>query len=327
MRGSFLPPANRNLWPGQVRVIPVPTTRYVTVAPHGGRPAALSAATVFIQGMTASGITSLVKAEHLVALGPAGDVQELADDNGQDSELAVVFGGDGSILRTAEWAMPLDIPVLGVNMGHIGFLAELESHETGSLITHVVNRNYTVEQRMTIDTIVTDANGNELWRSFAINEVSIEKLARERMIEVLVRVDGRALSRWGTDGVLVSTPTGSTAYAFSANGPVMWPDIDALLLVPLSAHALFSRPLVIGPNSTVSIEILDSEASKAVVWCDGRRTTDIVGGMVVSAQVGGHRLNLARISERPFVDRLVRKFALPVDGFRGVAERNRQHAE
>jgi len=308
-------------------VILVPATRFVTVTPHGGRPAALSAATLFIQGMTASGITSLVKPEHLKALGSAGDVQRLGPDNGQDSEVAVVFGGDGSILRAAEWAMPLDIPVLGVNLGHVGFLAELESHETGSLISHVVERNYTVEQRMTIDTIVSDATGSELWRSFAINEVSIEKLARERMIEVLVRVDGRALSRWGTDGVLVSTPTGSTAYAFSANGPVMWPDIDALLLVPLSAHALFSRPLVIGPNSTVSIEILNSEESKAVVWCDGRRTTDIAGGMVVTARVGEHRLNLARISERPFVDRLVRKFALPVDGWRGVAERTQQHAD
>jgi len=155
--------------------------------------------------------------------------------------------------------------------------------------------------------------------------VSIEKLPREPMIEGLVRADNRALSRWGTDGVLVSTPTGSTAYAFSANGPVLWPDIDALLLVPLSAHALFSRPLVIGPHSPVSIEILPSNENNAVVWCDGRRTTDIEGGMVVSAEVGEHRLRLARLSERPFVDRLVRKFALPVEGWRGVAQHN--HAD
>ncbi len=301
------------------------STRYVTVTLHGGRPAAVSAAAGFISGMSAHGITSLVKAEDLDTLESAGDVSELMDGNGQRSELAVVFGGDGSILRAAEWALPLDIPVLGVNLGHVGFLAELESTEADKLISHVVARSYTVEERMTIDTIVSDADGAELWRSYAINEVSIEKLARERMIEVLVRVDGRALSRWGTDGVLVSTPTGSTAYAFSANGPVMWPDIDALLLVPLSAHALFSRPLVIGPHSTVSIEILPSNENKAVVWCDGRRTTDIAGGMVVTTQVGTHRLRLARLSERPFVDRLVRKFALPVEGWRGVAERD--HAD
>ncbi|MFT3861410.1 NAD kinase [Micropruina sp.] len=305
----------------------MPTRRYVTVTLHGGRPEAVSAAAGFIDGMTTHGITSLVKGEHLEALGAAGDVEELLPDNEQRSELAVVFGGDGSILRAAEWALPLDIPVLGVNLGHVGFLAELESHQAGSLISHVVERNYTVEERMTIDTVVTDAAGAQMWQSFAINEVSLEKLARERMIEVLVRVDGRALSRWGTDGVLMSTPTGSTAYAFSANGPVLWPDIDALLLVPLSAHALFSRPLVIGPHSTISIEVLPSDESKAVVWCDGRRSTDIAEGMVVTARVGTHRLRLARISERPFVDRLVRKFALPVEGWRGVAERGRQHAD
>ena len=300
-------------------------SRYVTVTLHGGRPAAVSAAAGFIAGMSAHGITSLVKAEHVETFRPVGDVLELHDDNGQRSELTVVFGGDGSILRAAEWALPRDVPVLGVNLGHVGFLAELESTEADTLISHVVDRSYTVEERMTIDITVRDADGVQLWRSFAINEVSIEKLARERMIEVLVRVDGRALSRWGTDGVLVSTPTGSTAYAFSANGPVLWPDIDALLLVPLSAHALFSRPLVIGPHSTVSIEILPSNENNAVVWCDGRRTTDIEGGMVVSAEVGQHRLRLARLSERPFVDRLVRKFALPVEGWRGVAEHH--HAD
>ncbi len=303
------------------------TSRYVTLALHGGRPEALSAASGFIAGMTAHGITCLLTAEHLQALGGAGDVLELTAETGRLSELVVVFGGDGSILRAAEWALTLDIPVLGVNLGHVGFLAELESHEAGSLISHVVERNYTVEERMTIDTIVTDRDGVEVWRSFAINEVSIEKLARERMIEVLVRIDGRALSRWGTDGVLLSTPTGSTAYAFSAQGPVLWPDIDALLVVPLSAHALFSRPLVIGPHSTVSVEILPANETQAVVWCDGRRTTDISGGMVVTARVGTHRLRLARISERPFVERLVRKFALPVEGWRGVAERNNHHVD
>lgn len=303
------------------------TSRFITVALHAGRQAALDAAAGFIAGMTANGITCLLNPEHREVLGSAGDTLELTTETGRNSELVVVFGGDGSILRAAEWALPLDIAVLGVNLGHIGFLAELESHQAAELISHVVDRNYTVEERMTIDTIITDADGGEVWRSFAINEVSIEKLARQRMIEVLVRVDGRALSRWGTDGVLVATPTGSTAYAFSANGPVLWPDIDALLLVPLSAHALFNRPLVIGPHSTASIEILPGNESRAVVWCDGRRTVDIEAGMLVTAQVGQHRLRLARISERPFVDRLVRKFELPVEGWRGVAERQQHHAD
>ena len=168
--------------------------------------------------------------------------------------------------------------------------------------------------------------GEELWRSFAINEVSVEKLSRDRMIEVLVRLDDRPLSRWATDGVLVSTPTGSTAYAFSAHGPVIWPDLSALLLVPLSAHALFARPLVLGEHTVVSIEVLPGGGPGGVVWCDGRRSTDVTGGMEIVATAGTDRLRLARTVEQPFVNRLVRKFGLPVDGWRGAAERDAAHA-
>lgn len=305
-------------------------SRRVTVTMHTRRPAALDAAARFIEGMTEHGITCLVTPEDLeiiTARVPDADVRALTDEEGLDCELAIVFGGDGNILRAAEWAIPFEIPVLGVNLGHVGFLAELESSEVGSLIGHVVRADYVVEERMTIDTVVrSEPGGTELWRSFAINEVSVEKTARERMIEILVRIDGRPLSRWATDGVLVSTPTGSTAYAFSAHGPVIWPDLSALLLVPLSAHALFARPLVLGPRSVVTIEVLPGAESGGVVWCDGRRTTDVSGGMEIEARAGVHRFLLARTSEQPFVNRLVRKFGLPVDGWRGAADRDAAHA-
>jgi len=146
-------------------------------------------------------------------------------------------------------------------------------------------------------------------------------------LEVLVRIDERPLSRWATDGVLVATPTGSTAYAFSAHGPVIWPELSALLLVPLSAHALFNRPLVLSDRTVVSIEVLPGGSPGGVVWCDGRRTTDVAGGMEIEARVGKHRLRLARTSEQPFVNRLVRKFGLPVAGWRGAAERDATHAQ
>lgn len=304
--------------------------RRVTVISHTRRPAALDAAARFIDGMTRHGIVCLVAPEDLPAIAervPGASVRALSDAEGRHSELAIVFGGDGNILRAAEWALPFEIPVLGVNLGHIGFLAELESSEVGALIEHVVKADYVVEERMTIETVVRDEpGGRELWRSFAINEVSLEKLARQRMIEVLVRIDGRPLSRWATDGVLVATPTGSTAYAFSAHGPVIWPDLNALLLVPLSAHALFARPLVLSPRSVVTIELLPGGESDGVVSCDGRRTTDVRGGMEIEARAGSHRLLLARTSEQPFVTRLVRKFGLPVDGWRGAAERDAAHA-
>jgi NAD+ kinase len=294
------------------------------------RPAALEAAAEFITGINAQGITCLATSDDLASLAervPDADLRELDGEDGSGCELVVVFGGDGNILRAAEWALPRQVPVLGVNLGHVGFLAELESSQVGALIDHVALRDYEVEERMTIDTVVhAERDGEVVWRSFAINEVSVEKLSRERMIEVLVRLDDRPLSRWATDGVLVATPTGSTAYAFSARGPVIWPDLSALLLVPLSAHALFASPLVLGPKTVVSIEVLPGGGPGGVVWCDGRRSTDVVGGMEIVATVGAHRLRLARTSEQPFVNRLVRKFGLPVDGWRGAAERDAAHA-
>ena len=148
--------------------------------------------------------------------------------------------------------------------------------------------------------------------------VSLEKAARERMIEVLVDIDGHPLSRWGTDGVLVATPTGSTAYAFSAQGPVLWPDLDALLVVPLLAHALFARPMVLSPLSVVTMELIDrGQYAGGVLWCDGRRSVDVEPHNEIEVSRSPNKLRLARMSAQPFVDRLVRKFDLPVDGWRG----------
>ncbi|HQY99556.1 MAG TPA: NAD kinase [Propionicimonas sp.] len=305
--------------------------RQVAVTIHPLRPAALEAAAEFITGINARGIGCLANSEDLGSLSarvPGADLGALDAKNDTTCEVVVVFGGDGNILRAAEWALPRQVPVLGVNLGHVGFLAELESSQVGDLIETVAGSTYQVEERMTIDTVVRAGRGGEIvWDSFAINEVSVEKLARERMLEVLVRIDERPLSRWATDGVLVATPTGSTAYAFSAHGPVIWPELSALLLVPLSAHALFNRPLVLSDRTVVSIEVLPGGSPGGVVWCDGRRTTDVAGGMEIEARVGKHRLRLARTSEQPFVNRLVRKFGLPVAGWRGAAERDATHAQ
>lgn len=303
--------------------------RRVAVTLHPRRPAALESAAEFVEGLARHDMVCLVAEDTIDLLSgrvPAVAIEPLPVGEAPGCELAVVFGGDGNILRAAEWALPREIPVLGVNLGHVGFLAELESSQVGTLIERVVAVDYQVEERMTIDTVVRDgADGPSLWSSFAINECSVEKLARERMLEVLVRIDGRPLSRWATDGVLVATPTGSTAYAFSAHGPVIWPELSALLLVPLSAHALFARPLVLSDTTVVSIEVLPA-TSTGVLWCDGRRSFDVAPGAVIEVRAGQRRLRLARTSEQPFVTRLVRKFGLPVDGWRGGAERDAAHA-
>ncbi len=300
--------------------------RRVAVLTHMGRPAAVQAATRLIEGLSAAGIITVL---------PEGDSRHI---DGRlhhamtelrhpvaDIELMVVLGGDGTILRGAEWVYDSEVPLLGVNLGHIGFLAEAESSEVDSIVSRVVDRSYVVEERLTVQATLRDCEtGDELWSSYAINEVSIEKSARERMVEVLVEIDGRPLSRWVCDGVLVATPTGSTAYAFSAGGPIIWPGVDALLVVPLSAHALFARPLVLGPTSRVVIEVIQQSPTPGVVWCDGRRSAELKPGMEIEVVQGEHRLRLARLSEAPFTDRLVNKFQLRVEGWRGAAEGDRE---
>ncbi len=302
----------------------LPGHRRVALLTHTGRPDAVAAANRLIEGFSAAGITVALPREDLPAITPqlssAVTVLDKPVDADDGIELMVVLGGDGSILRGAEWVLDSKIPLLGVNLGHVGFLAEAESSEIDSIVSHVVDQSYAVEERFTIAVTLRDCeSGAVVWSSYAINEVSIEKAARERMLEVLVEIDGRPLSRWACDGMLVATPTGSTAYAFSAGGPVVWPGVDALLVVPLSAHALFSRPMVLSPTSTVVVEMLESAQTAGVVWCDGRRSIDLHPRMEIEVTRGADRLRLARLSEAPFTDRLVHKFGLRVEGWRGSA--------
>ncbi|MGJ3509278.1 NAD kinase [Enemella sp. A6] len=305
---------------------PVPVVRRrVAVLTHSHREQAISAAKQFIAGMADHNIICVLPAKDLEIMGDLGGapVEQLADEhNGASCELVVIFGGDGTILRGAEWALLADIPLLGVNLGHVGFLAEAEATEIDETVKHVVAREYRVEERLTVDVEILDEDGQVVWSTFAVNEVSVEKGARERMIEVVVKVNDRSLSRWACDGVLVATPTGSTAYSFSAGGPVVWPGVEAMLMVPLSAHALFNRPMVFPPKTTLEVELLPTvPKTEGIIWCDGRRSSPVWGGQTVRATAGQHRLLLARLGHSSFTDRLVRKFGLQVEGLRGVGEK------
>lgn len=297
-------------------------TRRVAVLTHIGREDAMDAAARFVTGLIPHQIGCVLPADDIARLGDrlAGVAVEVLSDshNGASCELAVVFGGDGTILRGAEWAVEADIALLGVNLGHVGFLAEAESSEIDATIAAVVDRSYRVEERLIVEVEVQDCvEGEVIWSTFAVNEASIEKGGLRRMLEVTLQVGAQPLSRWVCDGVLVSTPTGSTAYAFSAGGPVMWPGVEALLVVPISAHALFNRPLVFPPNRHVRVEIIDEPDNDGVVWCDGRRSISLSPGNVVTVTGGHRRLRLARLADSSFTDRLVRKFGLRVEGLRG----------
>ncbi|GAY19286.1 NAD kinase [Mycobacterium sp. shizuoka-1] len=230
-------------------------------------------------------------------------------------ELVLVLGGDGTFLRAAELARNAEIPVLGINLGRIGFLAEAEAEALDDVLEHVVARNYRVEERMTLDLAVR-AGGEVISRGWALNEASLEKGARLGVIGVVLEIDGRPVSSFGCDGVLVSSPTGSTAYAFSAGGPVVWPDLEAIIVVPNNAHALFARPMVTSPTALIAIEIED-DSHEALVFCDGRREMRVPAGGRLEVTKCTTPLKWVRLDSAPFTDRLVRKFRLPVTGWRG----------
>ncbi|MBW3086967.1 NAD kinase [Austwickia sp. TVS 96-490-7B] len=232
------------------------------------------------------------------------------------AELVCVLGGDGTILRAADIARGSGVPLLGVNFGHVGFLAQAEKEALADTVGRILDADYEVEERMTLD-VIARAAGQQIASSWALNEVTVEKAARERMLEMILEIDGRPLSTWGCDGVIVATPTGSTAYAFSAGGPVVWPDVEALLLVPISAHALFARPLVVGPDSQVAVELVPGTEGRGVMWCDGARPVDLPEAARVEVRRSDIPVRLARLSAAPFTDRLVRKFDLSVQGWRG----------
>lgn len=241
-----------------------------------------------------------------------------ADEHAADGcDLVVVLGGDGTILRGAERARQSGTPILGVNLGHVGFLAEAEEEDAEEVVAAILESSWTVEERMALDIRVIGAGG-ELLRTWALNDLSVEKFAREHMINIVVEIDGRPLSTWGCDGVVCSTPTGSTAYGFSAGGPVVWPEVSAIVVVPLSAHALFARPLVVSPTSVVALEL--HAGSTAVLAADGRRMHDIPGGSRIEIRRDLRPVRFARVVPAPFTDRLVAKFDLPVDGWRGRRE-------
>jgi NAD+ kinase len=282
-----------------------------------------------------TGRASVLESAEKVALAAAKSgikIRVLADESGELSEkcytstvpadefaavgtdLVLVLGGDGTFLRAAEVARPAGVPVFGFNHGHVGFLAEAESDALEETLELLMTGRFMVEERMTID-VTAHYDGGIVASTWALNEASIEKNLRERILDILVEVDNRPVSAFGCDGILASTPTGSTAYAFSAGGPIIWPDVQALLVIPSNAHAVFQRPLVVSPTSTVTFHI-DKQGQSAVLCCDGRRLFDLPAGTQVDIVQGALPVKMIKLLEGPFTDRLATKLQLPVKGWR-----------
>jgi NAD+ kinase len=285
---------------------------------HTGRPTARRDARMVVRQLIDAGIEVRIVAAEADDLGVPGLQRVAATERAADGcELVVVLGGDGTLLRGAELCRSTGTPMLGINLGHVGFLAEAERDDLMATVGRITSQHYTVEERLTLDVTVR-VHQEIVYRGWALNEATVEKASRQRMLELVVEVDGRPLSRWGCDGVVCATPTGSTAYAFSAGGPVVWPEVQALLLVPISAHALFARALVVAPSSVLAIEVLPDTTGSGVLWCDGRRAVNLPQGARVEVRRADQPARFARLQPAPFTDRLVAKFQLPVSGWRGA---------
>ncbi|CAB4707496.1 MAG: NAD kinase [Actinobacteria bacterium] len=230
----------------------------------------------------------------------------------RDADWAVVLGGDGTILRAAEIVRGHKVPIIGINLGNVGFLAEISQPSVDEIVKAVLTSNIHIEARLLLKYEIKRGE-KTISQGWALNEISIERSSTQ-MLELFLQIDGRPLSKWGCDGVICATPTGSTAYAFSAGGPVVWPEVSALVLLPLAAHALFSRPMVVSPDCEV---VIDVSSESAQISADGLRHVELQKGDRVEITKDAHTVELAYINPGNFTDRLVAKFKLPIEGWRG----------
>ena len=284
--------------------------RRVLILLHPKRESALTAALEIGRGLAAAGIAV---EQHLSSDG-AGvpEITRYAGRSITDFELILVLGGDGTMLRSAELSYGSKVPILGINVGHMGFLAEVERPSNADVVRAIIERHFSYEERMSISFEI-QRHGEVIDSGWALNEIVIEKESSQ-MVELFVSVDDRPLSLWNCDGVLCATPTGSTAYAFSAGGPVVWPDVDALVLLPLAAHALFAKPMVLSPRSEISVSV---RSENATLSADGFRNKPLIENDTVKITRDTQSVILARMTSAPFTNRLVAKFQLPVAGWRG----------
>ena len=283
------------------------STRKAILVINATRPEAVKAANT-LAVLLANGSFELFTSS---AVNIAG-VNSVSVEELPEAEIVIVLGGDGTILRGAEISRLRKIPLLGVNLGHVGFMAEVEKLSLETVAASVIAKSYATDPRMVLAYSV-ERDGKKVSEGWSLNEVTIER-TESTMVELLVQVDRRPLSRWGCDGLIAATPTGSTAYAFSAGGPVLWPNLDAVVLLPISAHALFARPMVVSHQSEIVVEI---ESSAAMLSADALREFALVEGDRVTITGDDSVVLLAHVQPTLFTDRLVAKFKLPVEGWRG----------
>lgn len=233
-------------------------------------------------------------------------------DAAQVADLIIVLGGDGTILRACELVVNTGVPLLGFNLGRVGFLAQSKPISVASTIERLRKSDYKIEDR-SLASVQVLRDSSSVYSSFALNEVSVEKNHQEIMIELKHFIDDTVLTAWAGDGVIVATPSGSTAYAFSAGGPIVFPNVQCLVMVPICAHALFAKPIVFSTESAYRVQV---HSDAGILNLDGRRTFELryLDDVIVTGS--SETIAFVRFDDTDFTDRLVHKFRLPTIGWR-----------
>ena len=281
--------------------------RAVGLVVHGGRDTAMAAATDAAEQLARLGVSvAAVKdggwhSDHVEMRAP--------EQFGEGLDVVLALGGDGTFLRAAYLARDRNIPLLGVNLGRLGFLSEIEASNVPAALERLVAGDFAVEDRMTLAITVHDADGAQIDTSWALNDASVERTVPQRLIVFEVRVNETTFANVPADAVICATPTGSTAYAFSAGGPILSPLVDAILLTPVAPHSLFNRTIVIEPGESLSVRPVGGEGP-CVVSCDGRESIAIPPGGSVRVSRGEIPVRMARLAPFDFYQRVRDKFGL-----------------
>jgi NAD+ kinase len=257
---------------------------------HVGREAAVAAAAALEADLRADGVAIA--------------------EPGQAADLVVAVGGDGTFLRAAHAASAVDAPVLGVKVGRMGFLTQVEPAQAPALIREALAGRTPIEDRLAV--VAEVRSGPDTATQWAMNEIMVEKRARQRLVRLRLEVDGTYVTTFSADGVIVATPTGSTAYSFAARGPIVSPDVPCILVTPIAAHMVFDRALVLSATQTVELRVMGEEPG--VVSADGRETLELPVGSRVTIGAAARPARFVRPADgQRFLERVRDKFDLPGD--------------
>ena len=262
----------------------------VAMVVHAGKPAAIRLEKELLEGMAGRGVAVVE----------------------EDPDLVISLGGDGTVLRAARVAHDADAPLLAVNLGTLGYLTEIDANDATAAVDRVLSGDFEIEDRMMLGCEARASDGSQTF--IGLNEVLVERSSRHRLVRLDVRVSGERLATFNADGVIVATPTGSTAYALSAGGPIVSPRAECLLVVPVSPHMIFSRPVVLSPRDVVDIRVGaegDDHPQEASVVLDGGLGRNLSTGDSVTVRRHDRPLRLVRMAGPGFLERLRSKLDLP----------------